>query len=101
MGCTKMKIAQNQHKNTIKGPCITQKRKSTVTVLHTRFDPIYITIKFHEDIPNSYQVMGGTGIVLGKKISKVHNLETIQWKTFFLAHDTFSLPNTHSYKIVS
>ena len=63
-----------------------------------RLGLIYIPIKFHEDIPNGYRVIGRTIIFREKILSKRHNSETKMERTIILACDA-SWPNTHPYKI--
>ena len=47
-------------------------------------DLIYIPITFHDEIPNSYQVMGHTRTFFRKILSKGHYLKTKKGKQSFL-----------------
>ena len=95
MECTRMLITQNKPKITTKRPK-TRKQKATVITMYTRhlLDLIHIPIKFHEDIPYGYRVMGRTRILwenMENKKSKGHNLETKKRYTHSCATRRFYL----------
>ena len=92
-----------------------RKRHSSITKTNTKYKlqqelrqrrnirplaKIYIPIKFYEDIPNSYRVMGRTR-TFAKRWGKIkgYNLKSKYEGTIVFAHNTLSWPSTHSYKI--